>query len=656
MEEIKTTENIDPLEGRLKSLIKTFDSENEGVVVEEEIYYNTAKNFGSRLNIESYNALREKMEELGIGQVRIVLISDEKIIIQLFECFTCGEMEYRGKPICYFEGGILAGAISNISGEPMDAKETKCNALGDDYCEFELTPLEKNRELSKASKNPSKEEDNMMDLTLYSLKLAKSYNQVESRTKGFHDTNIRLNKALKKAMEINNFNKQMLDGMPNALALIDGNGVIIKINKQYQDLLNKKAGTLEKKSVKSLDWTSKYEEVLKSGNAAIWQERVRGKEYIIFESPVDEKQGIIRQLIPVESEFVKLILDKMSFLEKEMKYYKHKAIEKERDSETLEVMGRYSEEMKEIISYMKKVSGMDATVLLRGESGTGKSMFAKIMHQESLRRNNSFVSIDCTTIPDNFFEVELFGYEPGAFTGASKEGKVGKLELAHGGTVFLDEIGEIPLETQGKLLRFLQEREYERIGGIKIHKVDVRIIAATNLDLEKMIEMGKFRKDLYYRLNVISITLPPLKDRWEELPHLINKILLDFCREVGLGMKEVSEGAMKELISYPWPGNIRELENIIKRMAINSEGDSISREDIVKVLGSGGESLHAPPSLGELENNGKKQIETMLQSCGYNKTLTAEKLGITRQTLYNRIKRYEISLQKNCKSVKESVK
>lgn len=650
IEKMKESEELHPLEGRVKSLIETFGAEKEGKIVQEEIYYNTAKNFGSKLHIESYESLREKMEELGIGQVRIVLISDEKIIIQLFECFTCGEMEYQGKSVCYFEGGILAGAISNICGQAMDAKETKCNALGDDYCEFVITPVGEKQDLPQKARSTTDTEDNMMDLTLYTLKLAKSYNQVESRTKRFHNINLQLNKALKKAVEINSFNKQMLDSMPNSLALIDGNGVIVKINKQYQEFLQTKAEELEKKNVKSFGWVSQYREVLDTGDAAIWQENIQGQEYIIFESPVEEGKGILRQLIPVESEFIKLMLDKMSYLEKEMNYYKYKVMEKERGLGSIEAMGNNSEKMREVTKYMKKVSKLDATVLLRGQSGTGKSMYAKILHEESLRRNDPFVCIDCTTIPENFFEVELFGYEPGAFTGASKDGKTGKLELADGGTVFLDEIAEIPMETQSKLLRFLQEKEFERIGGVKTNKVDVRIIAATNQDLEKMIESGKFRKDLYYRLNVISITLPSLKERWEELPHLTNKILLDFCKEVGIGLKEVSEEGMKALISYDWPGNIRELENIIKRLAIHSDSGIIDKADIVKVLDHTGKpeeigrSNTSDSSPKKMEQSEKEQIIEMLGICENNKTLTAEKLGITRQTLYNKIKRYQIIL------------
>ncbi|QNO15812.1 sigma 54-interacting transcriptional regulator [Alkalicella caledoniensis] len=626
---------------KLKSITTTLGTRNNSKVLEEEIYYNTAKNFGTRLNITSFDMLTEKMSELGIGQVRITLISDSKIIVQLHECFTCGEMEYRGESICYFEGGILAGAISSILGRNMDAVETNCHALGDNYCEFKVTP----EKIQETDLDINKKDDNMVNLALHSLRLAKNYSRVEHKTKEFHYKNQRLNQALKRALEINNSNKTILDNMPNFLAMIDNNGVVIKINKQYSEFLKTSSSEIENKNVNTLGWKSKYKDVLNNGNSEIWQEQIGKEEFIIFESPVTEGNGVLRQLIPTDSEFVKLMFDKISFLEREMKYYKNKAVAKSSETTSIDDLSVSSQSMKEVIPYMKKVSKTDATVLLRGESGTGKTMFAKAIHKESHRKNSPFICIDCTTIPENFFEAELFGYEPGAFTGANKNGKIGKLELAHGGTVFLDEIGEIPLETQAKLLRFLQEKEFERIGAISTKKVDVRIIAATNQDLEVMISNGKFRKDLYYRLNVININLPPLRERLEEIPALVDKILLDFCKEVGLNIKEFQEQGLKELIHYHWPGNIRELENLVKRLAINSEHSTITKEEVVKEIQKTKKNVNLGinnPVTDLKELTEKDQILKVLEEHNFNKTSAADELGITRQTLYNKIKRYEI--------------
>ncbi|AGF55880.1 transcriptional regulator with PAS, ATPase and Fis domain [Clostridium saccharoperbutylacetonicum] len=642
MKKIETVEKSNELESNLKSLINILNSQNEVKIVEEDLYYNTAKNFGSRLNITDYDMLITKVSELGIGNARINLISYEKIVIQLYECFTCKDMKYTGKPVCFFEGGLLAGAVSTICGQDMDAIEVCCNTLGDSYCEFELTKSHILSNISNENSELIKRDNNILNLTLHSLKLVQNYNKIEHTSTQICNLNKQLNKSLETALEINNFNETILDSMTNCLALIDRNGVIIKINKQYKDFFNIDSYNIEKKSIKFLGWTTKYEEVLSSGNPTIWQETINGNHYIIFESPVDESRGVLHQLIPLESDFIKLLLDKISFLEKEMKYYKYKAMELKSESDDSDLISN-SDKMKEIRVYINKVSKTDATVLLRGESGTGKSRFAKVIHSESLRRNKPFIYIDCTTIPKGFFESELFGYEDGAFTGAKKNGKAGKLESADGGTVFLDEIADIPLEIQSKLLRLLQEKEFERVGGITTKKLDIRIISATNQNLEKMVSMGTFRKDLYYRLNVINITLPSLRDRFEEIPSLVTKILSDFCQEVNLDIKEVEEDGMAQLIHYNWPGNIRELENLVKRLAINSDTNKITKKDIIKELNSiknlNVSTINSSEDINIVE---KELIVNTLKKYDYNKTIAAQALGITRQTLYNKMKRYSI--------------
>lgn len=643
MKKITTIAKSNNLESNLKSLVNILNSQNEVKIVGEELYYNTGKNIGTRLNIKDYDMLVTKISELGIGEARVNLISEEKIIIQLYECFTCKDMKYTNNPVCFFEGGILAGAVSNICGKNMDAIEVSCNALGDSYCEFELTKRYALPNTSSDNSELIKKDTNILNLTLHSLKLVQNYNKIEHTTTQMYNLNKQLNKNLQNALEINNFNKTMLDSMTNCLALIDKNGVVIKINKQYKAFLNIDYYKIEKKSVKSLGWTSKYREVLSSGNPSIWQEIINGNCYIIFESPVNnESEGVLRQLIPLESDFIKLLLDKMSFLEKEMKYYKHKSMGLSSKYDDTDLIG-HSDKMKEIRVYINKVAKTDATVLLRGESGTGKSKFAKVIHNESLRQNKPFVYIDCSTIPKGFFEAELFGYEDGAFTGAKKNGKPGKIEAADGGTVFLDEIAEIPLETQSKLLRLLQEKEFERVGGINTKKLNIRIISATNQNLEKMVSICTFRKDLYYRLNVINITLPSLRDRFEEIPSLVTKILSDFCKEANIDIKEVEEDGISQLIHYNWPGNIRELENFVQRLIINSDNIKITKNDIIKELNSVKKlnlsSINASEDINIVE---KELIVNTLKKYNYNKTIVAQVLGITRQTLYNKVKRYNI--------------
>ncbi|SJZ38702.1 sigma 54-interacting transcriptional regulator [Selenihalanaerobacter shriftii] len=644
-------EDYDGLENNLKEAINIFNSKEESNIVIEDMYYNTAKNIGSKLEIKNYDQLTEKLSKLGIGQVRINLISDQKIIIRLYECVTCGDMEYIGRSICDFEAGIISGAVSSIIDQNVEATETKCCGLGDDFCEFEL--IKKNQGITKGESDVKLDnsKQNVVDLTLHSLNLAKKYKETKYKSECFSDSNQELDRALKNTRKINQFNETVLDSIPNCLAVIDKNGVILRINDKYKEFLGKSsAAEVEKKSVEALNWQTKYQEVLSTGESAVWQEDSEQGVYIVFETPIKENGGVIRQLIAVESQFIKLLLDKIDFLEKEMKYYKNKTLEDKNKEKLIDNMVVVSEEMKEVIKYTKKVAKTDATVLLRGESGTGKTMLAKRIHKESPRKHNDFVYIDCTTIPENFFEAELFGYEPGAFTGAKKDGKIGKLEKANGGTIFLDEIGEVPLEMQSKLLRFLQEQKFERIGSTEIKEVDVRIIAATNQNLEKMVKEGRFRKDLYYRLNVININLPPLRKRWQDIPSLVDEILLQFSKEAGIDIKEVSEEGMKELISYSWPGNIRELKNVLKRLAIITEGKLIKKDDVLSELKDVDATEELEDDSLELEDSNEGQIGRMerdliiktLKQHDYNKTKTADKLGMSRQTLYNKFKKYSI--------------
>lgn len=234
--------------------------------------------------------------------------------------------------------------------------------------------------------------------------------------------------------------------------------------------------------------------------------------------------------------------------------------------------------MQEIYKLAKRIAPTSSTVLILGESGTGKEVLAKYIHYNS-KRNGPFVAINCAAIPEELLEAELFGYEKGAFTGAIKS-KPGKFEIANGGTLFLDEIGELSLKLQAKLLRVLQEKEVERLGGNSPIKVEVRIIAATNKDLEKEVEKGKFREDLYFRLNVIPIKIPPLRERKEDIPLFVTFFLKKICEREGIPLKKISDKALKKLIEYDFPGNVRELENMIERLVILTEKEMITEKDL----------------------------------------------------------------------------
>jgi Nif-specific regulatory protein len=247
--------------------------------------------------------------------------------------------------------------------------------------------------------------------------------------------------------------------------------------------------------------------------------------------------------------------------------------------------------MKEVWRILARVAPTDSTVLVRGESGTGKEIAARALHRQSPRARRPFVAINCATLSENLLESELFGYERGAFTGAV-ERKAGKLEVADSGTLFLDEVGEIPLSLQAKLLRVLQEREFERLGSTRTQRVDVRVIAATNRDLEKAIREGTFRDDLYYRLNVISVTLPPLRERREDVPLLASHFAATFSRKLGRQVAGFTPEARACLLRYSWPGNVRELANAVERAVVLGEDDLIRPEDLPEAV------LEAAPASG----------------------------------------------------------
>jgi transcriptional regulator with PAS, ATPase and Fis domain len=289
----------------------------------------------------------------------------------------------------------------------------------------------------------------------------------------------------------------------------------------------------------------------------------------------------------------------------------------------------------------------DATVLLLGESGVGKEVYAHAIHAMSLRARGPFVRVNCSAIAEGLFESELFGYTGGAFTGAAKGGKLGKFELANFGTIFLDEIADMPLEAQAKLLRVLEEREIEKLGGVKQVKVDVRVIVATNQNLQKLVEQGKFRKDLFFRVNVIPITIPPLRDRAEDVPDLVHLLWEQLKKEHGVHYRSLSSDALTLLQNYAWPGNVRELRNVLQRAISIVREDPITAEHLrVLLLGGVAEDRCISSeecNLGMLvEMAERRAIGAALARSNNNRTQAAKLLGITRPLLYKKIHRYGI--------------
>jgi two-component system NtrC family response regulator len=303
-----------------------------------------------------------------------------------------------------------------------------------------------------------------------------------------------------------------------------------------------------------------------------------------------------------------------------------------------------SPEMKRIFDEIERVAPTDANILILGESGTGKELVARAIHRRSKRRKNPFIPVDCAAIPENLIESELFGYEKGAFTGASKS-KPGRFELADGGTLFFDEVGNLPLSTQVKLLRFLQEREIFRLGGKNPIKLDVRVVAASNQNLEELCEKKLFREDLFFRLNTITIKIPPLRERREDIPLLAEHFLRKYSKLYGKGIKSFSEKALLLLLEYEWPGNVRELEHTVERAVVLSSGSWIKPEDIefTKLKTQREERLSLPIDLKEtLSNLEREMVEKALKEAGGNREKASELLKIDLHQLKYLIKKYKI--------------
>jgi len=296
-----------------------------------------------------------------------------------------------------------------------------------------------------------------------------------------------------------------------------------------------------------------------------------------------------------------------------------------------------SPKMREVLSVISRVARSDSNILLLGESGTGKDMVARMIHSASLRSGSRFIAISCAALPETLLESELFGYERGAFSGAERR-RIGKFELAHKGTVFLDEIGEIPVSTQVKLLRVLQEFSFERLGGNTSIKVDVRLITATNQDLRKKISEGNFREDLFYRLNVITITLPPLRERKEDIRLLAEHFVKKFSKKSSGGIKGVSKSALEKMMRYNWPGNVRELENVMERAVVLCRGGYIGSNDIPLESSITRKDMRQL-SLSDVE---KEHIVATLKQNGWNLSEAAATLGIHRNTLRAKMKHYGI--------------
>jgi len=355
------------------------------------------------------------------------------------------------------------------------------------------------------------------------------------------------------------------------------------------------------------------------------------------EIPFDEDIRLLSIIATLIAQFVSL---NRQVRLREAKLLKDCSLTGKSDSETQSrffMVGK-SPSMVAVQHQIRKVAPSKASVLLLGESGTGKTLVAKILHELSTRSGSPFVKINCASLPENLLESELFGYEKGAFTGAIRS-KPGRVEEADGGTIFLDEIGELTLPLQAKMLRFLQEKEFERLGGTDTRKVNVRVLAATNKNLAAAVSEGEFREDLYYRLNVFPIYVPPLREREEDIPNLLlyfaGKISQEYGRQIG-----ISKTVMALLTKYDWPGNVREMENLIERLVIMADGDEIGVNLLPTSFCKHGTEQDAKQPLSRIEEIERKEILAALERNKWNRTRTAQELGITLRQISYRVRKF----------------
>ena len=440
----------------------------------------------------------------------------------------------------------------------------------------------------------------------------------------------------------------MLAAPDELIVVVNKNGYIENMSQAYGDFLGIQVQNAIGRHVTEVIENTRMDIVVKTGVPETGETQdIHGEKMIATRIPI-RKNGMVigaygRVLVRNTRE-LHMLHDKLSSIEMELNMYK-RTFEKINTAKYTvdDIIGDCSI-MQDLKDSVRKVAKTNSNVLIMGESGTGKELFAHSIHAGSMRRKAPFVCVNCGSIPEQLIESELFGYEEGAFTGARKGGKIGLFPAAHGGTIFLDEIGELPLPMQVRLLRVLQDREIQRVGSNVREKVNVRVVAATNRNLYQMVKKGEFRSDLYYRLNVVTLHLPLLRERKEDLPLLIQMILSKISKKESLGAIEISREAMDHLLRYDWPGNVRELENVLER-AINftDAGEKIKAKNLPERITGSMVSRTVMPLKELMENTEKDAIKDALLRCRNCKAKAANELGISRTTLYEKMMKYEIS-------------
>jgi PAS domain S-box-containing protein len=432
------------------------------------------------------------------------------------------------------------------------------------------------------------------------------------------------------------------------MVICDPDGIVVKTNEAYARFLGCKVEDLVGRHVTEVIENTRMHVVAKTGVAEIAQlQKVRGHEMVCSRIPIFEDGKLVAVVGKIMFRDVGDLFamsSRFANLKKELEFYKSELSKRIGARYSFENIVGASAELERAKELGRRVARSDTTVLLCGESGTGKELFAHAIHVESARALAPFVKVNCAAIPETLFESELFGYKAGAFTGAQKTGKKGKFALANGGTLFLDEVSEIPLTMQVKLLRVLQEREIEPVGSEQTEAVDVRIVAATNRELEELIDEGAFRRDLFYRLNVVRLDVPALRTRRSDIPILAEKLLRQLEKETGIPVEGVEPAAMAALEAYAWPGNVRELRNVLEQALYLKAANVVTHADLPRAITDAHAPRPEPQSLKDVLHQTEEQmIRKALRDAAGDKAVAASRLGISKSSIYAKLQQYRIA-------------
>lgn len=439
----------------------------------------------------------------------------------------------------------------------------------------------------------------------------------------------------------------VLDIAYDGIVVVDSEGFITFLNQSLAEFFGLDPREAVGRHVTEVLENSRLHIVARTGVPETGQlQQVKGGYYVVSRLPVVENGrvvGAVGKMMFRNLGEIRELARRLDQLENEVNYYRTELHRTGGIQYTFDSIVTISPVMLQLKRDALQAARSHSTILIRGESGTGKELFAQAIHAASPRRNGPFIKVNCAAIPEHLLESEFFGYAPGAFTGARKGGKPGRFELAHGGTIFLDEIGDMSPGLQAKLLRVLQDREFDRVGGTRPVRVDVRVVAATNRNLEEMVASGEFREDLYYRLNVIVITIPPLRERPEDILPLVHCFLRKYNAVYHTGVTDIEPEALEVLKAYHWPGNVRELENVVERAVNFASGNVIKVRDLPHYLHSCSTAPGGRKGGGtyrkRLDEAEREVIMSALNSAGGNKTRAARLLGISRSRLYEKLKK-----------------